>query len=114
MKKTFLVLFCASVLVGCKVALIDPSDMTRIEAQSLARDPGLSRYAYPWMYVGSDVEFDYILFSGVIGDQTLYRIEKNKLNLEKRFERTKDESAWIPINSDGSTRLRKTLPIKNP
>jgi hypothetical protein len=114
MKKTSIVMSFVLMLAGCKVTTIEQADMNRIQAESSAHDPGLSRYAYPWMYVGSDQEFDYILHSGVIGDQDLYRIEKGKLKLERRFERTKEKSKWVPINQDGSTFHEKPINLWNP
>ncbi|MFZ2633917.1 MAG: hypothetical protein WA081_11145 [Desulfosalsimonadaceae bacterium] len=108
MRRTIIMLFLVLEIAGCKVATITLADMKKIETESFARDPGLSRYAYPWYYVGSDNEFDYVLHSGVIGDRDLYRVRRGELSLEKRFERTKDESLWIAITTNG-----KALPQNN-
>jgi len=114
MKKIILVLFFESMLVGSKVATIESTEMKRIEAESLERYSGLSRYAYPWTYVGSDQGYDYVFYSGVIGDRDFCRIEKGKLNVEERFGRTKDESKWIPIHRDGSPYSQKPLKSEAP
>jgi len=102
MKKMITVMLLLLSLTSCSTTVVTPKEMSEIARQSLQHDPGLSRYAVPWHYVGSDEQFDYVLFSGVIGEKEIYRVLKGQLNLPTSFRRTRNESAWIPLSADGS------------
>ena len=97
MMKIHIPILCLALMTtGCQTKTITPQDMLKIRSKSV--ESGLSLHANPWTYVGSEDGYDYLLYSGVVLEQRMYRVLAGQLHIAVPFKRTVDRSAWVRYN----------------